>query len=75
MKLYLSKVQDMQSSFQKFCIMKIPREDHEKADRLARMTSVESVEEEESREPIQILTYPSISDQALELATIEEVSD
>jgi ribonuclease HI len=29
MKKYLTKVQDMQSSFQKFCITKIPREDNE----------------------------------------------
>ena len=33
MKLYLSKVQDIQSSFQKFCIIKIPMEDNEKANR------------------------------------------
>jgi ribonuclease HI len=35
MKKYLSKVQDMQSSFQKFCITKIFREDNEKLDHLA----------------------------------------
>jgi ribonuclease HI len=35
MKRYLTKVQDMQSSLQKFCIMKIPKEDNEKADCLA----------------------------------------
>jgi ribonuclease HI len=44
MKRYLSKVHDMQSSFQKFCITKIPREDNEKANRLARMASVENME-------------------------------
>jgi ribonuclease HI len=35
MKIYLSKIQHMQSFFQKFCITKIPREENEKADRLA----------------------------------------
>jgi ribonuclease HI len=35
MKRYLTKVQGMLSSFQKFCITKIPREDNEKADHLA----------------------------------------
>jgi ribonuclease HI len=44
MKKYLAKVQDMQTSFQKFCIMKIPREDNEKADRLARMASAENMD-------------------------------
>jgi hypothetical protein len=32
MKKYLAKVQGMQISFQKFSIMKIPREDNKKAD-------------------------------------------
>jgi ribonuclease HI len=35
MKKYLMKVQGMQTSFKKFCIKKIPREDNEKADHLA----------------------------------------
>jgi hypothetical protein len=35
MKLYLLKVQDVQSSFKKFYIMKIPWEENEKANRLA----------------------------------------
>ena len=35
MKMYLSKVHDMKSSFQKFCITKILRKDNEKADHLA----------------------------------------
>ena len=39
MKLYLSKVHNMQASFQRFCIVKIPREDNEKADHLAWVTS------------------------------------
>ena len=75
MKMYLSKVQNMQSSFQKFSITKIPREENEKADRLARMASVENMELEEGREPIQNLTHSSISNQAPELAVIEEVLD
>jgi ribonuclease HI len=44
MKRYLSKVHDMQSSFQKFCITKIPKEDNEKANRLARMASAKNTE-------------------------------
>ena len=75
MKMYLSKVQHMQSSFQKFCITKIPREENEKADRLARMASTKNVEIEEGQELVRNLTHSSISDQALELAMIEEVSD
>jgi ribonuclease HI len=51
-KRYLTKVRDMQSSFQKFCITKVPREDNEKVDRLARLASTEKTEIEEDREPI-----------------------
>ena len=75
MKMYLSKVQRMQSSFQKFSITKIPREENEKADQLARMASVENTELEEGREPVWNLTHSSISNQASKLAVIEEVSD
>jgi ribonuclease HI len=75
MKMYLSKVQHMQSSFQKFRITKIPREENEKADRLARIASAENWDLEEDRENIQSLTHSSISDQALESTVIEEVSD
>jgi hypothetical protein len=50
----------MQSSFQKFCIVKIPREDNEKTDRLAWIASAESSNEEEVEEPIQVLTRPSL---------------
>jgi hypothetical protein len=42
MKLYLSKVQNMQSSFQKFCIVKILREDNEKVDRLGGLASTDN---------------------------------
>ncbi|XP_059436543.1 uncharacterized protein LOC132169538 [Corylus avellana] len=41
MKLYLTKVQDMQSSFKKFYIVKIPREENEKTNHLARIASTE----------------------------------
>jgi hypothetical protein len=75
MKRYLAKVRSMQTSFQKFCITKIPREDNEKADRLARMASAKNTEVEEDREQIQSQRHSSISDQASELAPIEEVSD
>ena len=47
MKMYLSKMQRMQSSFQKFSIMKIPREKNEKADQLARMASAKNMKLEE----------------------------
>ena len=75
MKKYLSKVQDMQSSFQKFCITKISKEDNEKADCLAWMASAKNAKTEEGREPIRYLTHSSISNQASELAVIEEVSN
>ena len=75
MKMYLSKVQNMQSSFQKFSITKIPREENEKADQLAWMAFAENMELEEGQEPIWNLTHSSISDQTSELAVIEEVSD
>jgi ribonuclease HI len=39
MRKYLAKVQTMKASFQKFSITKIPREDNEKADHLARIAS------------------------------------
>jgi hypothetical protein len=39
------------------------------------MASVENTKIKEGREPIRSLTYPSISDQASKLATIEEVSN
>jgi hypothetical protein len=55
MKMYLSKVHNMQSSFQKFYITKIPREDNGKVDCLARMASAKNMEAEEGREPIQSL--------------------
>jgi type III secretion system FlhB-like substrate exporter len=55
--------------------MKIPKEDNEKADHLARMASTKNMKIVEDREHIQSLSHSSISDQASELASIEEVSD
>jgi hypothetical protein len=68
-------VRDLQSSFQKFCITKVPREDNEKADWLARLASTEKTEIEEDREPIQSLTHSSIFDQASKLVLVKEVSN
>ena len=42
---------------------------------MARMASTENTKIKEGREPIRSLTYPLISDQASELATIEKVSN
>lgn len=76
MKKYLQKVQGMQASFQKFSITKIPREDNEKADRLARMASTDmETDEDGNGENIQSLRHSSISDEASAVASIEEVSD
>jgi hypothetical protein len=65
----------MQTSFQKFSITKIPREDNEKADRLARMAFAENKEIEEDRESIRSLRQSLIFDEALVVTSIEEVSD
>jgi folylpolyglutamate synthase/dihydropteroate synthase len=78
MKKYLSKVQGIQTSFQKFSITKIPRKDNEKADHLARMASTENTKIEEDKEIIHSLRHSSISDEAsdvLVVSSIEEVSD
>jgi ribonuclease HI len=78
MKKCLAKVQGMQTSFQKFCITKIPREDNEKADHLARMAFAENTESEENKASIRSLRHSSISDEASNLsriASIKEVSD
>jgi ribonuclease HI len=48
MRKYLAKVQRMKAYFQKFSITKIPREDNEKADHLARIASSENTEIEEN---------------------------
>ncbi|XP_059454999.1 uncharacterized protein LOC132185214 [Corylus avellana] len=54
MKLYLSKIQGMQKSFKKFCIVKIPREENEKEDHLACLGSSTECEVGESGQLVQI---------------------
>jgi ribonuclease HI len=78
MKKYLTKVQSMQTAFQKFCIKKIPREDNEKADHLAKMASTETEESDENEGIIRILRHPSIFEEASDapqISSIEEASD
>ncbi|XP_059450836.1 uncharacterized protein LOC132181606 [Corylus avellana] len=73
MKLYLSKVQDLQTLFNKFSIMKIPRPENERADQLARITSTAS-EEIEAETPIQILLQSSITE-TVSVSTAETIPD
>jgi hypothetical protein len=78
MKKYLAKVQSMQTVFQKFCIKKIPREDNEKANHLAKMASAETVESDENERTIRILRHSSIFEEASDeprISSIEEASD
>ncbi|XP_059436632.1 uncharacterized protein LOC132169649 [Corylus avellana] len=70
MKLYLSKIQGMQKSFKKCCIVKIPREENEKADHLARLGSSTECEVGESDQIIQIQQQPSIAEKIF-ILTIE----
>ncbi|XP_059436814.1 uncharacterized protein LOC132169883 [Corylus avellana] len=70
MKLYLSKIQSMQKSFEKFCTVKIPREENEKADHLARLGSSTECEVGESDQTIQIFQQPSIVEKVF-ILTIE----
>ncbi|XP_059441973.1 uncharacterized protein LOC132174316 [Corylus avellana] len=60
MKQYLSKVQDLQNTFKKFCIMKILQEENEKADQLARKASTAVSGAEEPEVPIQVLPRPTV---------------
>jgi hypothetical protein len=75
MKKYLAKVQTMKASFQKFNITKIPREENEKADHLARIASSKNTKIEETRENIRSIRHSSISDEASAITSVEEVSD
>ncbi|XP_059434486.1 uncharacterized protein LOC132167505 [Corylus avellana] len=59
MKLYLSKVQEMQSLFERFSIVKVLRPENERADRLARIASAANGEIEDET-PVQILPQSSI---------------
>ncbi|XP_059436575.1 uncharacterized protein LOC132169575 [Corylus avellana] len=70
MKLYLSKIQGMQKSFKKFCIVKIPREENEKADHLARLGSSTECEVGEFDHIIQVQQQPSIAEKVF-ILTIE----
>jgi ribonuclease HI len=75
MRKYLTKVQSMKASFQKFSITKIPLEDNEKADHMARIASSENTEIEENQENIRSMRHSSISDEASAITSVEEVSD
>ncbi|XP_059461857.1 uncharacterized protein LOC132190840 [Corylus avellana] len=73
MRLFLSKVQDLHSSFKKFCIIKIPKEENEGADHLDRIASTkESIGE--SEEIIQTLSQPTIVE-VVSVSTAEAVPD
>ncbi|XP_059432543.1 uncharacterized protein LOC132165870 [Corylus avellana] len=70
MKLYLSKIQGMQKSFKKFCIVKIPREENKKADHLAHLGSSTECEVREFDQIIQVQQQPSIAEKVF-ILTIE----
>ncbi|XP_059460363.1 uncharacterized protein LOC132189630 [Corylus avellana] len=72
MKLYLSKIQGMLKFFKKFCIVKIPREENEKADHLACLGSSTESEVGESEQVIQVQQQPSIAEKVF-ILTIEVV--
>jgi ribonuclease HI len=62
LKLYLSRVQNMRATPKKFSIVKIPSEQNEEADLLARMGSVMTKDSKIKAEvPIQILAQPTIT--------------
>jgi ribonuclease HI len=66
MKLYLSQVQDMQASLKQFCIVKIPREQNNEADLLARMGSGTTKDlERKVNVPIRILARPTVLKEAV----------
>ncbi|XP_059441920.1 uncharacterized protein LOC132174250 [Corylus avellana] len=73
MKQYLSKVQDLQNAFRKLCIMKIPREENERADQLARKASTAVSGVEEPEVPIQVLSRPAIPE-TVSVSVTETVS-
>ncbi|XP_059432644.1 uncharacterized protein LOC132165945 [Corylus avellana] len=72
MKLYLTKIQGMQKTFKRFCIVKIPREENEKADHLARLGSSTENELGNSDQIIQIQQQPSIVEKVC-ILTIEVI--
>ncbi|XP_059436411.1 uncharacterized protein LOC132169391 [Corylus avellana] len=71
MKLYLSKVQDLQALFNKFSIVKILRPENERADQLTRIASIAS-KEIEAETPIQILPQSSVTETVL-VSTSENI--
>jgi hypothetical protein len=75
MKKYLTKVQSMQTAFQKFCIKKIPREDNEKADHLTKMASTKAEESDENEGIIRSLRHPSIFEEALNVSRIWSIEE
>jgi hypothetical protein len=69
MKLYLSRVQDMQASLKRFSIVKIPRDQNEEADLLAQMGSGTTKDSERKMNvPIHVLAQPTVSKEATILA-------
>jgi hypothetical protein len=68
MKLYLSKVQEMQNSFKGLCIVKILRLENE----TQAVSAIDGEAEEDT--PIEILSHSSITDMML-VSTIETILD
>ncbi|XP_059436570.1 uncharacterized protein LOC132169570 [Corylus avellana] len=66
-------VEEMQSLFKKFCIVKIPRPENETVDRLARTASTVDGETEDET-PIQILPQSSITEM-VSVSTAETIPD
>jgi ribonuclease HI len=69
-KLYLSKVQNMHKFFKKFCIVKILREENQKADFLARIGLATDDEAKETDQPIKVLQQSTIIEE-ITILTIE----
>jgi ribonuclease HI len=66
MKLYLSHVQDMRASLKQFSIVKIPKEQNDEADLLARMGSGTTRDSERKvNVPIQVLAQPIVLKEAV----------
>jgi ribonuclease HI len=66
MKMYLSQVQDMRASLKQFHIVKIPREQNDEADLLARMGSGTTRDSKRKvNVPIQVLAQPTVLKEAI----------
>lgn len=72
MKRYLTRVQELQVSFGKMVLTRVPREDNTQADALTRLES--KTDEEVSNQQVQILTEPSIT-LAIKVLQIEESAE